>query len=187
MAKTGKQIQGDVYRLLRDSTLYTMISGEVYRNGLRPRDSRKEDAIVTFTAGLPDQIQTGVVTVNIFVPDIDPDDNGTWVEDGRRTEEIEKLAQEWAESLTAEVSCYKFRLQQTIYTEAEPEIRQHFVVVKLKYEYFGDNDAPVLIPQQAMIDALDTDGDDDYYPLLETEDGNEIIINPIIQKTIKNP
>lgn len=138
MAKTGKQIQGDVYRLLRDSTLYTLISGEVYRNGLRPRDSRKEDATVTFTAGLPDQIQTGVVTVNIFVPDIDPDGNGTWVEDGRRVEELEKLAQEWADSLTAEVSCYKFRLQQTIYTEAEPDIHQHFVVVKLKYEYFGE-------------------------------------------------
>lgn len=136
MAKTGKQIQGDVYRLFRDSTLYTMISGEVYRNGLRPRDSQKEDAIVTFTAGLPDQIQTGVVTVNIFVPDIDPEDNGTWVEDGQRTEELERLAQEWADSLTAEVSCYKFRLQQTIYTEAEPSIHQHFVVVRLGYSLY---------------------------------------------------
>lgn len=67
MAKTGKQVQGDIYRLFKGSTLYTMISGDVYRNGYRPRDSRLEDAVVTFTAGLPDQIQTGVVTVNIFV------------------------------------------------------------------------------------------------------------------------
>lgn len=181
MAKTGKQIQGDIRRLLRDSTLYTQISGEVYRNGLRPRDSKKEDAVVTFTAGLPDQIQTGVVTVNIFVPDIDPDDNGTWVEDGRRSEELEKLAQEWADSLTAEVSCYKFKLQQTIYTEAEPDIHQHFVVVKLKYEYFGENNAPIQTPQSAMIDAYDFD-DDGYFPLLETEDGDDVIITPIIQK-----
>ena len=64
MAKTGKQIQGDVYQLLRDSTLYTMISGEVYRSGNRPRDSKKEDAEVIFTTGLTDQIQSGVVTVN---------------------------------------------------------------------------------------------------------------------------
>lgn len=136
MAKTGKQIQGDILRLLRGSTLYTQISGEVYRNGYRPRDSQKEDAIVTFTAGLPDQIQTGVVTVNIFVPDIDPEDNGTWVEDGQRTDKLERLAQEWADSLTAEVSCYKFRLQQTIYTEAEPSINQHFVVVRLGYSLY---------------------------------------------------
>lgn len=136
MAKTGKQVQGDIYRLFKGSTLYTMISGDVYRNGYRPRDSRLEDAIVTFTTGIPDQIQTGVVTVNIFVPDIDPYKNGVLVEDGRRTEELERLAQAWVDSLTAAVSCYKFKLMQTIYTEEEADINQHFIVVKLGYEYF---------------------------------------------------
>lgn len=137
MAKTGKQVQGDIYRLFKGSTLYTMISGDVYRNGYRPRDSRLEDAVVIFTAGLPDQIQTGVVTVNIYVPDIDPYDNGVFVEDGQRTEELERLAQAWVDSLTAAVSCYKFKLMQTIYTEEEADINQHFIVVKLGYEYFG--------------------------------------------------
>ena len=137
MAKTGKQVQGDIYRLFKDSTLYTMISGDVYRNGYRPRDSRLEDAIVTFTTGLPDQIQTGVVTMNIFVPDIDPYDNGVFVEDGERTEELERLAQAWVESLTAAVSCYKFKLMQTIYTGEDADIQQQFIVVKLGYEYFG--------------------------------------------------
>ena len=136
MAKTGKQVQGDIYRLFKGSTLYTMISGDVYRNGYRPRDSRLEDAIVTFTTGIPDQIQTGVVTVNIFVPDIDPYKNGVLVEDGRRTGELERLAQAWVDSLTAAVSCYKFKLMQTIYTEEEADINQHFIVVKLGYEYF---------------------------------------------------
>lgn len=139
MAKTGKQVQGDIYQLLKGSTLYSMISGDVYRNGYRPRDSRLEDAVVIFTAGMPDQIQTGVVTVNIFVPDIDPYDNGVFVEDGQRTEALERLATEWAESLTAAVSCYKFKLQQTIYTEEEAEINQHFIVVKLGYQYFGND------------------------------------------------
>ena len=138
MAKTGKQVQGDIYQLLKDSTLYTMISGDVYRNGYRPRDSRLEDAVVIFTAGLPDQIQTGVVTVNIFVPDIDPYDNGVFVEDGQRTEALERLAAKWVESLTTAVSCYKFKLQQTIYTEEEADINQHFIVVKLGYEYFDN-------------------------------------------------
>lgn len=145
MAKTGKQIQGDIYRLLRGSDLCEFISGNVYRNGMRPRDSRNEDAIVTFTSGLPDQIQTGVVTINIFVPDIDPYGNGVRVEDGSRTEQIERMAQKWVDGLTAERSCYKFSLQSTIYTEAEEETNQHFVVIKLKYEYFGADDAPILI------------------------------------------
>lgn len=139
MAKTGKQVQGDIYKLLKGSTICSMISGDVYRNGYRPRNSSLEDAVVTFTAGLPDQIQTGVVTVNIYVPDIDPYDNGVFVEDGQRTEELERLAAEWVDSLTAAVSCYAFKLQQTIYTEEEAEINQHFVVVKLGYKYFDIN------------------------------------------------
>ena len=139
MAKTGKQVQGDIYQLLKGSTLSSMISGDVYRNGYRPRDSRLEDAIVTFTAGLPEQVQTGVVTINIYVPDIDPYENGVFVEDGERTAELERLAQDWVDSITAEVTSYLFKLQQTIYTEEEEEIKQHFVVVKLSYKYFGDD------------------------------------------------
>lgn len=182
MAKTSKQVEGDIFQLLKDSTLYTMISGDVYRAGYRPRDSRKEDAVVKFTTGLADEIQTGVVTVNIFVPDIDPYENGVLVEDGERTEELEKLADAWVESLTAEVSCYLFKLQQTIYTEAEPDINQHFVVVKLKYRYFGSDDAPLNIPQSANIDAIDTEEDDSYLPLLETEDGSTVEIMPVVKK-----
>ena len=136
MAKTGKQVQGDVLTLLKNSVLPTIISGGVYRNGYRPRDSKQEDAIVIFTAGLPTEIQTGIVTVNIYVPDIDPFANGVLVEDGQRCEELERAAALWVNSLTCAVSKYKFKLQQTIYTEEEPDIKQHFIVVKLRYEYF---------------------------------------------------
>ena len=182
MAKTSRQVQGDIYQLLRDSTLYTMISGEVYRKGQRPRDSKLEDAEVIFTTGLPTQIQEGVVTVNIFVPDIDPYDNGVLVEDSERTEAVEKLAQAWVDSLTAEVSCYKFRLQQTIYTEEEPTIHQHFVVVRLGYRYYGEDEAPLTIPQAELIDALDEEDNEDYLPLLTTEDGDDVEITPLNTK-----
>lgn len=182
MAKTGKQVQGDVYELLKDSTLFSMISGGVYRGGYRPRDSKLEDAVVIFTAGMSEQIQTGVVTINIFVPDIDPYDNGVLVEDGERTEVIERLAADWVDSLSADISCYRFKLMQTIYTEEETEINQHFVVVKLAYRYFGDDDAPLFIPQEAAIDVLDTDTDKGYYPLIETENESIITILPVIDK-----
>lgn len=145
MTKTSKQVQGDIYRLLRDSDMFPRLSGEVYRQGMRPRDSRLEDAVVIFTSGLSDDdIETGVVTVNIFVPDIDPYSNGVFVEDGVRTEQVERMAQGWVDSLTCDKSCYKFRLQQTIYTEEEADIRQHFVVVKLAYDYYdGGENAPL--------------------------------------------
>ena len=134
--KTGKEIQGDLMDLLRGSGLAAMVSGAVYRNGFRPRDSKLEDIIVTFTAGLSEQIQTGVVTVNIYVPDIDPWKNGVLVEDGARCAEIERAAAEWAESLSAATSNYRFSMNQTIATYEEPEIKQHFISVKLKYELF---------------------------------------------------
>ncbi len=139
MAKTGKQIQGDIYQLLRDSDLARMITGDVYRYGMRPRDSRLEDAVVIFTTGVPTQVEEGVVTINIYVPDVDPYENGVLVEDGERTEELEAAAQQWVESLTTSVSNYKFRLQMAIFTEEEPEINQHFVVVRLGYQYYGGN------------------------------------------------
>lgn len=136
MKKTAKQVQSDIITLLKDSPLAAAVSGKVYRAGLRPRDSRKEDLIVIFTTGVPDQIQTGVVTLNLYVPDIDPFTNGVFVEDMARTDELERACEVWVESLTARRSNYRFRLTQTIYTEAEPDIRQHFVVVKLQYELF---------------------------------------------------
>lgn len=134
--KTGHQIQGDVMDLLRGSGLAAMVSGKVYRNGCRPRDSKNEDIIVTFTAGLSGQIQTGVVTVNVYVPDIDPWNNGVLVEDGARCAEIERAAAEWVKNLTAAMSNYRFSLNQTIATYESMELDQHFVCVKLKYELF---------------------------------------------------
>ena len=140
--KTAKDIQGDILTLLRRSSVADLISGGVYRAGYRPRDSRLEDAVVIFTAGLPKQIQTGVVTVHIYVPDITLD--GVQVEDGARTAALERALQDWAESLTPAVSPYKFSLQATVSTEDAPDIGQHFVVAMLRYEYFGD-DSPVKI------------------------------------------
>lgn len=139
MARTSKQIQGDIYNLLNDSVLSAEISGGVYRSGYRPRDSQAEDAVVIFTTGLADQIQSGVVTIHVYVPDIDPYANGVMVENGARVEALETLAQQWVDSLTTSVSNYRFRLQQTISTQAAEDINQHYIVVALKYEYFDGN------------------------------------------------
>lgn len=138
MAKTGGEVQQDIFRLLKDSTLAKQLSGGVYNDPeMRPRNSYKEDALVIFTEGQAAQVESGTVTVDIYVPDIDPFENGVFIKDKQRTDEIEKLAQEWFDSLTADRTGYKFRLTQAIYTEAEPTIQQHFVVVKLGYDYFS--------------------------------------------------
>ncbi len=136
--KTAKEIQDDVWRLLRDSILADELSGGMYKAGYRPRDSRKEDAIVIYTTGISDQIQEGIVTINIFVPDIDPYNDGVMVEDGNRTTQIERMAQDWVDQIATEVSDYDISLSEPIYTEDEPDIDQHFVVVRLNYRLLTD-------------------------------------------------
>lgn len=138
MAKTSKQIQGDVYRMLRDSDLHTKVSGDVYLKGKRPRNSKLEDIVVCFTTGITAQVQTGIVTINIYVPDIDPFDNGVMTEDDERTCELEIEAQQWVDRLKRNVTEYNFQLQKSIYTEEDTSINQHFVVVKLYYERFDN-------------------------------------------------
>ena len=77
MAKTAKEVLNDLRGLVVDSPLAAMLSGQVYMQGQRPRDSRKEDLILIFTAGTAEQVQSGFVTLNIFVPDISIYEDGT--------------------------------------------------------------------------------------------------------------
>lgn len=132
---TAHQVQSDIMALLADSELCAEVSGKVYRNGYRPRDSRQEDIVVTFVTGTPAQVERGAVTLNIFVPDITPYNDGVYVEDGRRTSQIEVIADGWVQSLTAARNNYKFRLLRTISTDVDEAIHQHFVTVQLEYRF----------------------------------------------------
>lgn len=133
MTKTGQQIEDDIYGLVNASSLSSLISGTVYKFGMRPKDSQTEDAIVKFVTGLDGQIQRGVVVVNIYVPDFDTYNDGILRKDITRCTELEVAAAEWVKSLTAGKSDYKFELAQTIYTEEEPDIHQHFTSIRLNY------------------------------------------------------
>lgn len=131
--KTGQQIENDIYTMLEGSVLAAEISGKVYKFGLRPKDSVTEDAVVKFVEGEGVQVVNGTVVVNIYIPDIDPYNDGMYVRDVLRCEQVEAKAGEWVEALTADKSNYLFRIAQTIYTEDEPLIKQHFVSVRLKF------------------------------------------------------
>lgn len=142
--KTQSDIEGDFYTLLRESPVASLISGGVYRTGYRPKDSRLEDAVVIVTATQTGQVQTGVVTIHVYVPDT-PDAAGDLVKDGERCATLERALQDWVDtSLTAARSSYRIEQQGAVSTEpVEPDSpQQHFVVAMLKYDYFGD-DSPV--------------------------------------------
>ena len=147
MILTGKQVQTDVLGYVKSvtfahgegtTTLSAVVNGSVYRGGLRPRDSKAEDIIVSFLTGKDYDIQTGFVNIAIYVPDIRPYDNGVWVEDMARTAELEAIAAKWVAALTTGVTKgYKMSAAQTITTEDDADINQHFVLIRLYYDFYN--------------------------------------------------
>lgn len=137
--KTAKEVQNDVFKLVLGSPLAEGVNGRVYRNGQRPRDRKDyEDIIVTHTSSDPMQKQVGVVTINIYVPDIDPLESGQMMEDVSRTIEIETMAADWVSCLNIERETdYTFELHREINTIADQDTEAHIVVIQLKYTIFN--------------------------------------------------
>lgn len=138
--RTSKEIQTDLLALLVDSPLAQAVSGKVYRGGQRPRDSKNEDITLHITSVTASQRQEGVAVVNIFVPDIPVGMTATLAEDARRTAELERIATNWAEGLTTNLTGeYLIRLASAVYTMQEKETKEHFVVVKLRFSIINQD------------------------------------------------
>ena len=138
--KTDKEIQGDFLAMVKASPLAEAVNGSVYRasaaSSNRPRDSKNEDIEVILPKGFTEQVQKGVITILVYVPDIDPYDNGVLVEDGARTAQLARVAQDWIDSCPEHGTGYTFDQQDTIEAIPYPEINQHAVSVQLHYEFY---------------------------------------------------
>ena len=133
MKKSGLEVERDVFALVNASPIKSAIKGSLYRNGMRPINSITEDAVVSFMTGLDGQFQTGVVTINIYVPDID-NGQGAKVKDLNRCLYMETIGNTLVQSLKA--SDYRFSLASMVSTfQIEEEgVSQHMVNIKLKFE-----------------------------------------------------
>jgi hypothetical protein len=99
---------------------------------MRPFNAVTEDAVVSFLTGLDGQFQTGVLNINVYVPDID---NGSQfkVKNIGRCNVIEEACSTLVSSLKSDG--YRFSLNSIIQTFKAQDIEQHFVNVKLKFDY----------------------------------------------------
>lgn len=136
--KTGHEIEGDIMGFIKGLPLSSAIGGSVYRSGVRPRGSETEDLVVIFTTGDGAQFQSGVVTLNIYVPDIYPYGKGTPVENIARTETLERAVVDSIESLRglAKLGGYRITLRDTVHTIRDAELKQSIVVARLNYQHF---------------------------------------------------
>ena len=132
--KTASEIQGDVLRLLNESAVATSINGGIYRSGQRPANSRQEDVVIIFTEGNAAQIQTGTLTIHVYVPDVDFEGNGIYREDGKRIDTLSRVMQDWVDALPA--GDYLYRLKDTVHSiVSEAPSKQHIIVVRLGFNY----------------------------------------------------
>lgn len=130
MIKTETQIERDFYSFVKNSDLGKAIKGKVYRPEMRPANATTEDLIVKFLAGLDEQVQTGVVIFNLYVPDI-PHTDGRMVPDRKRIGELQELILSFVE--TAGGTEYWLSTDATPTTMRNEDIEQHFIYARIKF------------------------------------------------------
>lgn len=109
-----------------------VISGNVYKEGLRPLDSKDEDAVVVVSSGTARQIQEFSCYVNVYVPDIASTRN-RYLKDRARMEEIDEQEQAIMTAFNERnAGLYEAELYSPTAHMAAHDINQHFVSFNFK-------------------------------------------------------
>ena len=138
--KTSEEILDDICALVENTPLEEAMNGKIYQEGFRPRDSKSEDLVVIYTAGVAKgEIVTGELTFNLYVPDIQPYKNGVYVRKKRRLSALSQALQSWIASQTLGKTEYKLSQLEPIKVVKDREINQHLLVLHVQYEYCVNN------------------------------------------------
>ena len=128
--KTAEEVEGDIYTAV-SKYLKGRIDGEAYRRGARPTNrGDKEDAVVSFLSGLDGQVQTGVVVVNVYVPNETRGDSYSVKNVARSTAVARTLLNMLKET---RISGYDLRTERTVQTEEDNGATR--VTLRIKYKY----------------------------------------------------
>lgn len=90
MIKSEGKIVTEIWRYVSNSSLATLIDGDVYKSRNRPLNSTKVDIVIKPLSNQPKQKQMCYVNCNIYVPD--QIDNGQYDKDGDRCDALEDEA-----------------------------------------------------------------------------------------------
>ena len=132
--KTGGQVETDFYRATKKTELSRKISGEVYRDGFRPRNSKKEDIIIRMTALSVGQLQEGVLTILVFVPDSEVYGKGNLKRNITKLNKFEELGEKAVEEIRQELSEYQNVELQTGIQSYPDSNEEHFVSIKISFQ-----------------------------------------------------
>jgi len=127
MNLTGTDIEQDFYNLLRGGSLDNVLSGSIYKSGMRPLGSTQEDVVISFLSGVSNQVQTGIVIINTYVPN-----QANGLKNTNRVKELETEINNWIALFNNQK--YEIELDKTIQVFAEPDINQHFISTRLRFK-----------------------------------------------------
>ena len=131
MIKTEEDIERDFYSFVQNSNLGRTIKGTVYRDEMRPDNANTEDLIIKFLAGLDEQVQSGVVIFNLYVPDIIHHSDGRKVIDHARIAVLQRAILDFIEN--SEDTEYWLQTDTTPTSMTNKEIEQHLIYARIKF------------------------------------------------------
>ncbi len=128
--KTAEEVEGDIYTAVREY-LDGQLKGYTYRRDTRPTGrGDKEDAVVSFLSGLDGQVQTGVVVVNVYVPNERRGDSYS-VKNVARSTAVARTLLDMLKAMR--ISGYDLRTERTVQTEEDNGATR--VTLRIKYKY----------------------------------------------------
>lgn len=132
--KVETQIEKDFFRFVKNSPIASAIGGSVYRNGMRPRNSKAEDAVVIFVSGMDGQIQDGVVVLNVFVPKKPFGKDTEPVKDIARVDALEQVIRDWLDSFSNSEYLLPPSQRPTIQSLEDPQTSETYVHTRIKFK-----------------------------------------------------
>lgn len=137
---TAGQIETILYNTVSDAQ--PPVSGNVYYRDTRPEQTPPlgtglEDVVVAVITGNEQQIQSGTCVVNVYIPDVLVA-SGAYLRDKQRTDQIESWLVTLPDRITA-ASHIHFTRNTLVQTLPEPNLRQHFVSLKMDFQTLNEN------------------------------------------------
>lgn len=126
--KTEAEILDDISRYIA-STMKEQITGDVYTDK-RPTNSAKEDIFVHVLATLPAQIQTALINVRIYVPNLQRQTDS--VRNKKRVRDLSRLAMH---VLSSHIQDGWYIVMEEQSVEESVDNRQHVIINRIYYRY----------------------------------------------------
>lgn len=136
--KTGSEVESDFYKAVLETELAKEINGAVYRSDFRPRNSKKEDVVVRLTAVTSGQLQYGVVTLLVFVPDVDATGQGHKKRNSARICKLEQFGVSAVDEIRQILTEYDNINLETGVDAYPDDNEQHFVSIRINFSYLTD-------------------------------------------------